>query len=223
MRVIVGCEKSQIVTKAFRNLGVEAYSCDIQKVSGGGNPEWHFQEDVLELLKREKFNLGIFHPPCTDIAVSGALHFPEKIIDGRQQKAVDFFLALVSAPIKHIAIENPVCVMSSKYRKPDQIIHPYFFGDNVPKKTCLWLNNLPPLRYNLHDNLFETKTAVDPEYFIYNSKKTKSGKSRHSRLGKLGKGHGEERSVFFPGIAKAMAEQWTEFYYNQSRVKKYFV
>lgn len=216
MIVIVGCEKSQIVTEAFRAIGVEAHSCDIQPCSGG-HPEWHFQEDILELLKRKKFDLGIFHPPCTDIAVSGNRSFSQKIADGRQQRAIDFFLALTNAPIENIAIENPVCIMSSKYRKPDQIIHPYFFGDNVPKKTCLWLKNLPPLKYSLSDNLFESKTSVEPEYFEYNSKKTKSGKSRYSRFGKLGKGKGEERSVFFPGTARAMAEQWTEYILNKRK------
>jgi len=105
-------------------------------------------------------------------------------------------------------LENPIGIMSTLYRKPDQIINPYYFGDTIPKKTCLWLNNLSPLIWSKEDNLFGKKTLVEPEYVLYNSKKTKSGKSKYSIYGRLGKGHGKERSVTSFFVANAMAEQW---------------
>ena len=207
MRVLIACEESQAVCIAFRNIGIEAYSCDIQECSGG-HPEWHIKGDAIKEAYSGKYDLMIAHPPCTDLAVSGASHFEQKRMDGRQQQSIVFFMKLVNAPIRHIAVENPVCIMSSIYRKPDQIIHPYYFGDNVPKKTCLWLKNLPKLFYQLENDLFGIKTSVDPEYAIYNSKKTISGKSKYSVLGTLGTGHGKERSKTFQGVATAIAEQW---------------
>ena len=116
MRVIVGCEFSQVVTRAFRDKGHEAYSCDLLPTEG--NPAWHFQEDILELLKRERFDLAIFHPPCTHLAVSGARWFKEK--RDKQEAALSFVEALLYAPIEHIALENPVSIISSRIRKPDQ-------------------------------------------------------------------------------------------------------
>jgi len=204
MRVLIACEESQIVCKAFRERGHEAYSCDILPCSGG-HPEWHIQGDVLGQLGNG-WDMMIAHPPCTHLAVSGARWFEIKQVE--QRKAIYFFMALVNSPIEKICIENPIGIMSTLYRKPDQIIHPYYFGDNIPKSTCLWLKNLPLLIHTPENNLFEKKTYVEPEYIEYNSKKTKSGKSKYSIFGKLGKGKGKERSVFFPGIAKAMAEQW---------------
>ena len=126
MRVLVACEESQEVCKAFRALGHEAYSCDIEPCSGG-HPEWHIQGDVLPLLK-EKWDLIIAHPPCTHLAVSGARWFAEKRADGRPQAAIDFFMQFVNADCEHIAVENPVSIMSTQYRKPDQIIQPWMFG-----------------------------------------------------------------------------------------------
>ena len=144
MKVLVACEESQEVCKAFRARGHEAYSCDIQDCSGG-HPEWHIKADALELLKL-KWDLIIAHPPCTDLAVSGARWFAEKRADGRQQKSIDFFMRFVNADCPHIAIENPVCIMSRIYRKPDQIIQPWQFGHGETKKTCLWLKGLSPLQ-----------------------------------------------------------------------------
>lgn len=126
MRVLVACEESQEVCKAFRVLGHEAYSCDIEPCSGG-HPEWHIQGDVLPLLK-EKWDLIIAHPPCTHLAVSGARWFAEKRADERQQAAIDFFMQFVNADCEHVAVENPVSIMSTQYRKPDQIIQPWMFG-----------------------------------------------------------------------------------------------
>ena len=143
MRVLVGCEESQAVTIELRKLGHEAFSCDLQECSGG-YPEWHLQMDIFEAVKLG-WDMMIAFPPCTDLAVSGAAWFEQKRKDGRQQKSIDFFLNVVSVDIPMIAIENPVGIMSTHFRKPDQIIQPYMFGDPVKKTTCLWLKNMPPL------------------------------------------------------------------------------
>ena len=142
MRVLVACEESQAVTIELRRLGHEAYSCDIQDCSGG-HPEWHIKGDALELLKM-KWDMLIAFPPCTHLAVSGARHFAKKQADGRQQEAIDFFMRFVNADCPRIAVENPIGIMSSKYRKPNQIIQPFMFGDHARKSTCLWTKGLPP-------------------------------------------------------------------------------
>lgn len=143
MRVLVACEESQAVTKAFRALGHEAYSADMLPASGG-HPEWHIQGDAVALL-RQDWDMLIAFPPCTDLTIAGARYFKEKIADGRQQAAADLFMAFVNADIPRIAIENPVGVMSTLYRKPDQIINPWQFGHVEKKRTCLWLKGLPLL------------------------------------------------------------------------------
>lgn len=130
------------MTIEMRRLGHEAYSCDIQDCSGG-HPEWHIKGDALELLKM-KWDMLIAFPPCTHLAVSGARHFAKKQADGRQQEAIDFFMRFVNADCPRIAVENPIGIMSSKYRKPNQIIQPYMFGDHARKSTCLWTKGLPP-------------------------------------------------------------------------------
>jgi hypothetical protein len=182
MRVIVGCEFSQIVTRAFRDKGHEAYSCDILPTEG--NPDWHFQGDILELLNREQFDLGIFHPPCTHLAVSGARWFKDKIHE--QAFAVAFFLYLANANIKRICIENPISIMSTRYRKPDQIIQPWMFGHGETKATCLWLKGLPKL----------TPTNIV------------SGREHRIHRMPPSPNRWRERSRTFPGLAFAMAEQW---------------
>ena len=197
MKILVACEESQAVTKEFRKLGHEAYSCDIQGCSGG-HPEWHLQKNVVELLRGE-WDMMIAFPPCTHLAVSGARWFPEKIKDGRQQQGIGFFMDLVNAPIDKIAIENPVSIMSTKYRKPDQIIQPWQFGDPTTKKTCLWLKNLP---------LLQPTDVVEPEYII-GKKDGKKYSKIHYMSNQLGnEERARQRSKTFPGIAKAMAEQW---------------
>ena len=133
MKILVACEESQAVTKHLRNLGHEAYSCDILPCSGG-HPQWHIHDDVLKHLN-DGWDMMIAFPPCTHLAVSGAAWFRQKQADGRQQQGVDFFMALVNAPIPMIAIENPVGIMSTIYRKPDQIIQPWLFGDEAQKTT----------------------------------------------------------------------------------------
>lgn len=204
MRVLVACEESQEVCKAFRKLDHEAYSCDILP-SSGGNPEWHIQKDVIPLLN-EEWDLIIAFPPCTHLAVSGARHFKTKIADGRQQQGIDFFMLFANAKCNKIAIENPVSIMSTKWRKPNQIIQPYQFGHEAKKTTCLWLKGLP--------KLIPTKIVSEGEFYISPSGK-KMPKWLSDPVDKNGKKlayNSKEikilRSKTFPGIAKAMAEQW---------------
>lgn len=208
MKVLIACEESQTVCKAFRERGHEAYSCDIQPPSGG-HPEWHVQDDALKMLRGgvefetmdgqkhyvDEWDLLIAHPPCTHLAVSGMRWFSEGTKPlSLKYDAAAFFLKFAEAPIEHIAIENPVSVMSTLYRKPDQIINPWQFGHLEQKKTCLWLKNLPPLCET--NNVYEYMMTL-PE-------------KERARIWWLGSGHAKERSKTFPGIAEAMAEQWGE-------------
>jgi hypothetical protein len=196
MKVLIACEESQAVCKEFRKLGHEAFSCDILPESGG-HPEWHLQMDVFEAIKLKYWNMMIAFPPCTHLAVSGAAWFEQKRKDGRQQQGIDFFLALTETGIQKWAIENPVGIMSNIYRKPDQIIQPYYFGDKVKKTTCLWLSNLPKL---IHTDI------VEPEITTL-----KTGAKFSTWDYKISMNHKERaklRSKTFHGIAAAMAEQW---------------
>lgn len=203
LRILVGCEESQSVTIELRKLGHEAFSCDIQECSGG-HPEWHLQQDIFEVID-QGWDIGIFFPPCTDLAVSGAAHFEKKRLDGSQQKSIDFFMRLANCNIPRIAIENPIGIMSNLYRKPNQIVQPYFFGDPYKKSTCLWLKGLP---------LLDPTDIVEPIFIEYNSKKTKSGKSKYSFMGTTSTSNNnikakKLRSKTPEGLAKAMADQWT--------------
>lgn len=204
MRVLIGCEESQVVCMAFRQLGHEAYSCDLLPCSGG-HPEWHFQEDVLNLLKREKFDLCIFHPPCTYLTVTGNKwmkpEFKNRFPNREQQRkdAIDFFMNLVNVDCPKIAIENPAGIMSTVWRKPDQYVHPYYFGDPESKKTGLWLKGLPKL---------VPTNMVEPEMYIYKDGRRDS--MWHMKTLKLPTNERViARSKTFPGFAKAMASQWT--------------
>lgn len=188
MKVLVACEFSGIVRESFRIRGHEAWSCDLLETEIPGKHITGYVQDVLY----EGWDLMIAHPPCTHLAISGAKWFPEKIADGRQAEALDFVRLLMNAPIDKICIENPVSVVSSKIRKPDQIIQPYFFGDPFRKTTCLWLKNLP--------KLMPTNIVDQGEIHI-----TKSGK----KIPKWYSNHkGKVRSRTFPGFAQAMARQW---------------
>lgn len=231
IRILVGCEESQAVTIALRHLGFIAYSCDLLPCSGG-HPEWHFNTSIYDVFNCgeimlqngssvfiSQWDVGIFFPPCTHLAVSGAAWFDEKIKDGRQQQGIDFFMSMVNAPnINHIAVENPIGIMSKEYRKPDQIIHPYFFGDGYSKSTCLWLKNLPLLFHSKEKDLFcDEITHVDSgEWFYWTDKKT--GKLKRQPkwfydafcVAKSKEGRSTIRSKTFPGIAQAMAKQWGE-------------
>lgn len=204
MRILIACEESQEVCKAFRAKGHEAYSCDIQPCSGG-HPEWHIQDDVLHQAHKW-WDMIIAFPPCTHLAVSGARHFEQKKKDGRQQEAIDFFMAIISLPCDKIVVENPIGIMSSVYRKPDQIIQPYEYGHEVTKSTCLWIKGLPLLR--------PTKLVGKGEITTF-----KSGKKMHTWYNKGGKDRSKLRSKTFPGIAKAMAEQWSDETYIRVQMR----
>lgn len=211
MKVLVACEESQTVCIAFRERGHEAYSCDIIPCSGN-HPEWHIQDDVLKHLD-DGWDMMIAHPPCTHLANAGGRWFPEKRKDGRQQQGIDFFMRMINAPIKKICVENPVGIMSTIFKKPDQAIQPFYFGDAKRKCTHLWLKNLPRLIWISDDDLFNKKTLVQMEMPI----KTiiRKGKYRTGTERKLywydslsGKNAAKIKSKTFPGIAKAMAAQW---------------
>ena len=203
MRVLVACEESQRVCIAFRERGHEAYSCDILPCSGG-HPEWHIQDDVLKHLD-DGWDLIIAHPPCTYLTVAANKYYNVEKYGQKAEdrgierlKAMSFFFDFVRACCTKIAIENPVGVMSTAYRKPDQIIQPYQFGHRERKATCLWLKGLPKLR---------PTNIVEPDIIKHKSGRTDS--RLHFETLKLPK---KERSIIrsktFEGIAKAMAEQW---------------
>jgi len=232
LNILVACEESQTVTKQLRKLNHNAFSCDILSCSGG-HPEWHFNQDIFKVIKnnggvlqngntkilKNNWDIMIAHPPCTYLAVSGAQWFyhpedkhlptekrrphpryPTRARD--REKAIMFFRKLWKAPIDKIAIENPIGVISStKIGKPTQIVHPFMFGDKARKTTCLWLKNLPPL--------VPTDIVSEGERIYF-----KSGKSQpkwYSDAFVKSKSHEERRkmrSKTFPGIARAMAEQW---------------
>ena len=211
MKVLIACEESQAVCIEFRKLGIEAFSCDIQPCSGG-HPEWHYQQDIFEVINMG-WDMMIAFPPCTHLAVSGAAWFEQKRKDGRQQEGIDFFLKIANAPIKRICVENPVGIMSKIYRKPDQIIQPYYFGDDTSKKTCLWLKNLPSLYHNRQPNLFDIDvTHVEPfiTEFIHADGKAHKYSRTANKWYKTPEERSKERSKTFPGIAKAMATQWSK-------------
>lgn len=217
MKVLIACEESQRVCMAFRARGHEAYSCDIIDCSGG-HPEWHIQQDVVPLLNGNcsfktndganhtiegEWDLIIGHPPCTYLTVSGNRWFNvEKYGDKAleriklREEAKDFFMKIANAQCARIAIENPVGVMSTAWRKPDQTIHPYYFGDPFEKRTCLWLKGLPLLK--------KTNEVTPPARVQYNGGTSmpewyaNAPKAERSKI----------RSKTFPGFAQAMAEQW---------------
>ena len=217
MKVLIACEESQRVCMAFRARGHEAYSCDIIDCSGG-HPEWHIQQDVVPLLNGNcsfktndgvnhtiggEWDLIIGHPPCTYLTVSGNRWFNvEKYGDKAleriklREEAKDFFMKIANAQCARIAIENPVGVMSTTWRKPDQTIHPYYFGDPFEKRTCLWLKGLPLLK--------KTNEVTPPARVQYNGGTSmpewyaNAPKAERSKI----------RSKTFPGFAQAMAEQW---------------
>lgn len=195
MRVLVACEYSGVVREEFRKLGHEAYSCDL--LPADDNSEFHYQMDVFKIIN-EGWDLMIAHPPCTHIAVSGGRHFKKKREDGRQQQGIDLFMKFIEVPIEKVAVENPISIMSSLYRKPDQYIQPYHFGDRVSKKTCLWLKNLP---------LLSPTNKVTPEKII-NKNGKEYDKWWYETCSLPLSIRGKVRSKTFKGIAEAMAKQW---------------
>lgn len=234
LNVLVACEESQRVCTEFRRLGHNAFSCDILKCSGG-HPEWHFNQDVLEVIRNNgglleigeeyyiegKWDLMIAHPPCTFLAVSGARwyyhpddkdlpieqrrphpKFPNRATD--REEGVAFFMDLINAPIEHIAVENPVGIMNTRYRKPDQVVQPYYFGDEASKSTCLWLKNLPllkPTKIVGKGEMVELSSGKRlPKWYSDALSKAKTPEERRNL-----------RSKTFPGFAKAIAEQWSAY------------
>ena len=201
MKVLVACEFSGIVRDAFIAKGHDAWSCDLLPSE---KPGPHLKCDIRNILSSD-WDLMIAHPPCTHLSTSGAAWFEEKRKDGRQQKAIDFFMEFANAPIERICIENPVGIMSKLWRKPDQIIQPYYFGDEFQKTTCLWLKNLPGLFHLEQDGLFQGKTHVGKGEMV----EFASGRVLPKWYAEA-RGDGHKRSVTFQGIADAMAEQWKE-------------
>lgn len=232
MKVLVACEESQEVCKAFREKGHEAYSCDIISCSGG-HPEWHIMDDVLKVLRGGQFktmdnkshcvsnwDMIIAFPPCTHLAVSGARHFEKKRTDGRQREGIEFFCKFLEVECEKVVIENPVGIISGDYipkyfpdlaerfnlpQKPTQIIHPWMFGDNYSKSTCLWEKGVKPLEPIIKD-------CPELEWLELIDRKTGKKKRQAKWYADAWKLPAEERarvrSKTFPGIAKAMAEQW---------------
>jgi hypothetical protein len=186
VRVLIACECSGRVREAFRARGHDAWSCDLLPAEDGSR--FHIQADALNVL-HEGWDVLIGHPPCTHLAISGARWFPEKRASGEQAEAVAFFLALAHAPIPRIAIENPVCIMSSVWREPDQVIQPWQFGHGEVKATCLWLKGLPLLH------------------------PTKVVEGRYPRVHLMppSADRWKERSRTYEGIADAMAAQWGHY------------
>ena len=199
MRVLVGCEYSGRVRNAFREAGHDAWSCDL--LSSEDDSPFHIQGDVLPLLG-QGWDLGIFHPPCTYLAVSG-LHWNKRdpARAAKTEEALDFVRTLMSAPIERIAVENPVSCISSRIRKPDQIIQPYEFGEDASKKTCLWLKNL---------DLLTPTQMVAPRLVDGKPRWSNQTDSGQNRLGPS-EDRWKERSRTFAGVAKAMTEQWGRY------------
>ena len=241
MNILIACEESQAVCKAFRELGFNAYSCDLVECSGG-HPEWHLLGDALDVIKNnggvtqnggrvfvDKWDLMIAHPPCTYLTSSGAKWFyhPDDkglpIEDRRphpkfphrkqdQDAGAEFFMALYNSDIPYIAVENPVGVMSTRFRKLDQIVQPFMFGDQARKTTCLWLKGLPPLE--------PTELVDEGETLTF-----KSGKRMQKWISdaltntKTAEERRRLRSKTFEGMAKAMASQWGNFVLSQEENK----
>ena len=218
MKVLVACEESQRVCIAFRKRGYEAYSCDIQEPSGG-HPEWHILGDALKAIEGGiittmdgkthdigRWDLLIAHPPCTYLTITGNKWFKPEFADRfpdrkkQRKEAVEFFMAFANADCDRIAIENPVGIMSSQWRKPDQYIEPYMFGDPEKKKTGLWLKGLP---------LLKPTNIVTP--VIIHCKSGANEPRWHMETMKLPPNErAKARSKTFPGIAAAMASQWSD-------------
>jgi len=201
MKVLIACEYSGAVRDEFIKLGHDAISCDLLPTD---KPGPHYEGDVFDIIN-EGWDIMVAFPPCTHLALSGAAYFEEKIKDGRQQEAIDFVKALMSAPIDKIAIENPMGVIPNYIRPYDQIIQPYMFGDSFQKSTCLWLKNLPLLK--------PTKIVDKGKFHEWVDKKTGQNKRQplwvYEAL-KKGTDRWKIRSQTFPGIAKAMANQWSK-------------
>jgi len=208
LRILVACEESQAVTIELRKLGHEAFSCDLLPCSGG-HPEWHIQGDAVKEAYSKKYDMMMCFTPCTHLSVSGQWAYTKgKKPLYLKQEGIDLFMSFANAPIEKIAIENPVGIMSTHWRKPDQIIQPWMFGDLATKTTCLWLKGL---------NKLIPEELVKPEFEYYTWIDKKSGKTKRMEKWMYDirtKPHKERSNLAsktFPGIAKAMAIQWAGF------------
>lgn len=195
MKVLVACEFSGTVRDAFAKLGHDAWSCDLEASETPGN---HYQGNMFDIIN-EGWDLMIAHPPCTHLAVSGARHFAKKIADGRQQQGIDFFMKVINAPISKMAVENPIGIMSSLYKKPDQIIQPWQYGHRTTKATCLWLKGLP---------LLKPTNIVDKGEVVTFASGKRMSKWFYESSQLPAKDREKMRNKTFQGIADAMAAQW---------------
>lgn len=215
MRVLIGCEESQAVCKAFRALGHEAYSNDLKDCSGG-HPEWHLKMDVFEAVDSRDWDFIGLHPVCTKMTLSGNAHYGVgKPKHQERLDAVEWTIGLWEYAVSRcdrVYMENPLGAMNGDVRLPKpQIIQPYYFGDPHRKPTCLWLHGLRPLFWAKQDDLFAKKTSVEPDIVVMTSKKTGRTRSYSSWEYEAScdqENRKEIRSKTFPGIARAMAEQW---------------
>lgn len=223
MNVLIACEESQRVAIEFRCIGHNAFSCDTKDCSGG-KPEWHLKGSVFDFLDYLKWDLMIAFPPCTHLALSGAAWFEKKRTDGRQREAIEFFMKLWNVDIPKICLENPANIIGGEYIKkwfPDlcekyglplkksQSIQPYYFGDEAQKKTWLWLKGLSPLFHAKEVDLFNDKiTHVSKGEMVEFESGCKMPKWYADAWSLSPKERSELRSKTFPGIARAMAEQW---------------
>lgn len=231
LRVLIACEYSGTVRDAFAELGHDATSCDLLPTESPGS---HYQGDVFDIIG-EGWDIMIGFPPCTHLANAGGCHFEQKRADGRQREAILFFQKLLAAPIKRIALENPVGILSSDWyipthfpdllpglntvgmpRKPNQVIQPFYFGDPVRKYTCLWTKNLPPLEWRKSQDLFGEPTYVQPKEPTHTM--VRKGNYRPGSVRKIywqemlpKKDRAKIKAKTFPGIAEAMAKQWSEY------------
>lgn len=203
IRVLVACEYSATVRDAFRARGFDAWSCDLLPTEG--DPRWHIQGDALEVAYSGEWSAMVGHPPCTHLSFAGKRYWNAPGKEEKRAAGMSFFMALYNAPIPHVALENPMGLPHTDFRKADQIIHPYFFGDRVCKRTCLWLRRLPPLIHRATDELFGPRTHTDYPEPVYVDA---SGKARHWTEANHG---GHARSASFASIADAMATQWGDY------------
>ena len=199
MRVLIACEYSGAVRDEFIKLGHDAMSCDLLPTDAPGP---HYEGDVFDIIN-DGWDMMIAFPPCTHLALSGAMHFEKKRLDGRQEEGLKFVKDLMNANIPKIAIENPIGIVSSRYRKPDQIVQPYMFGDEATKTTCLWLYGLPHLKatkiVGKGERIKFSSGKSQPKWYSDAFVKAKSPEERRTL-----------RSKTFPGLAKEMAKQWTK-------------
>jgi len=212
MKILIACEFSGIVREAFGAKGHDAWSCDLLPTE---QPGQHIQDNVLDILN-DGWNMMIAFPPCTYLSNAGIAHFNvlkygQKAIDRwyKRIEAFEFFMKLVNAPIDKIAVENPVGFANTAYRKPNQTIHPYYFGERQMKRTCLWLKNLPNLWYWMESDLFGNKTASEkPEPIFFDSTNRKKARYFTDAVIGYSNNHGHKRSKTFDSIAGAMSDQW---------------